>query len=310
MSSAFKPSVAILMATYNGAVNLTEQLDSFTRQTLRPRWLLVSDDGSGDATRAIVERFSRTHPEIETRWIEGPRRGAALNFLHLLGHAPPEAELVAFSDQDDVWLPDKLARAERALRGRSEVVLYCGLHFDCDAKLGHRRLARPRTVRPGFRHALVQNIAGGNTMVLNRPAWELLQAASHEARKLVVHDWWAYQVVTGAGGAVVYDLVPLLLYRQHGGNLIGSNRGIRAKLRRLDKLLRGRLWFWNTVNLRALSASAHRFTPENREILEHFRVGRRGSLWQRLRMLQRTGVHRHGLEGWVSLYVAAVLGRL
>lgn len=176
--------------------------------------------------------------------------------------------------------------------------------------LGNRRPyplpARP----PGFRHALVQNIAGGNTMMLNRGAIALLAAASREPERIVVHDWWIYQIVSGAGGRVIFDPVPLLLYRQHGGNLIGANDGLRAKYRRLRMLLSGGFRQWNAINIRALSASAHRFTPENRRLLAEFEALRRAGPWGRLRQLKRTGLYRQGLPGRLSLWLAAVLGRI
>ena len=78
---------------------------------------------------------------------------------------------------------------------------------------------------PSFRNALVQSLAGGNTMVLNRPARDLVALASRRAR-FVSHDWWAYLLVTGAGGAVHYSAKPLVRYRQHAHNLVGANTSL------------------------------------------------------------------------------------
>ncbi|ACM04409.1 glycosyltransferase [Cereibacter sphaeroides] len=312
MTDAPPPRIALLLATYNGAANLEAQLESFAAQTLRPTWLVVSDDGSTDATRALLAAFAARHPWLALRLVEGPCRGSAQNFLHLLGQVPPEADMAALSDQDDVWLPGKLARGAAAMADLPAdlPVLYGGSSWICDAELGNRRPyplpARP----PGFRHALVQNIAGGNTMMLNRGAIALLAAASREPERIVVHDWWIYQIVSGAGGRVIFDPVPLLLYRQHGGNLIGANDGFRAKYRRLRMLLSGGFRQWNAINIRALSASAHRFTPENRRLLAEFEALRRAGPWGRLRQLKRIGLYRQGLPGRLSLWLAAVLGRI
>ena len=354
MNAPSPPRIAIVMATYDGARYLGEQLESLAAQELRPARILVGDDGSRDDTRAILADFAAAHPDMGMDVTDGPGRGAATNFMHLLRRVPDDTDLVALSDQDDVWLPDKLARAAAAL---AEVdlakttpaetgtpsalagpdaatgtqtgtqtgaapdmgpdmgpdtgpVLYCSRSWECDTTLSRRRVSRHQPRPPGFRHALVQNIAGGNTMVLNAAAWRLVRAAAAEVRRVVVHDWWIYQIVTGAGGAVIFDPEPTLLYRQHTGNVIGANRGTRAKASRMRFLLSGRYRRWTTVNLIALNASAHRFTPANRALLTALREGRRGGLFARLSMLRRTGIYRQGREGQASLLLAVLLGRL
>ncbi|SPF81795.1 glycosyltransferase family 2 protein [Pseudoprimorskyibacter insulae] len=313
MSDSAAPKIAILLATYNGAACLQEQLDSLAAQSMAPALILVSDDNSADDTRDIVRAFGQANPALTVQLIDGPCDGAAQNFLWLLRHCPDWVDYAAFCDQDDVWLPDKLKRGVRALRedaAPSDMLLYCGRSWECDADLNNRRLSRGARRPAGFRHALVQNVAGGNTMILNHAALDLVRAASHEPRKLVVHDWWVYQIVTGAGGRVIFDDAPLLLYRQHAGNLIGANRGLEAKKRRLRMLVSGRFRRWNTVNISALRASAHRLTEENREVLRLFARERNRGLVYRLWMLWRTGVYRQGLQGTLSLYLAALLRRI
>ena len=313
-SEASYPRVAVLLATYNGAAALRAQLDSFAAQSHPPVLLLVSDDGSRDDSCGIVKGFAGANPQIRVDLGTGPCRGAAQNFLSLLRRVPDDIDIVALSDQDDVWLPDKLRRGVRALSnsgpGTRTCLLYCGRSWECDADLGNRRLSRGAKRPASFRHALVQNLAGGNTMMLNRAALDLCRAASPEARKLVVHDWWLYQIITGTGGQVIFDDAPLLLYRQHSGNLIGANRGLEAKKKRLSMLFSGRFRRWNTINIKALTASAHRLTPENRALLEMFARDRDGTLWQRVSMIRRAGLYRQGLQGSLSLYLAALLRRV
>jgi glycosyltransferase involved in cell wall biosynthesis len=306
------PAVTVLLATWNGADNLAAQLDSYCSQSLRPARLMISDDGSRDETLACLSAFAASDPGFAVDLLSGPRRGGAQNFLHLLASVPEGTEFVALSDQDDVWLPDKIARGVRQLATVPPEcpALVGGRSYVCDATLGHRRLSPMPRRAPSFRHALVQNFAGGNTMMLNRAAVDLLRAAAQEASRVVVHDWWIYQVITGAGGRVLFDEAPLLLYRQHAGNQIGANTGLEAKLRRLRWMLRGRFRRWNAINLSALRASAHRFTPENREILEDFARLQRVGLMERLAILRRLGLYRQGLEGTLSLWLAAVLGRI
>ena len=147
-------------------------------------------------------------------------------------------------------------------------------------------------------------------MMLNSAGVDLVRAAAAEAGRVVVHDWWIYQIISGVGGDVIFDEVPLLLYRQHAGNQIGANAGISAKLRRMRWMLGGRFRRWNAINLAALRASSHRFTPENRAIIADFARLQRSGLWDRLAILRRLGLYRQGLEGTLALWLAAVLGRI
>lgn len=311
-TDAGEAQVLVLLATWNGAAHLREQLESFRSQFRRPTRLIVSDDGSRDDTPSILAEFAVSAPGFAVDVIDGPRRGGAQNFLRLLRAVPEGTDFVALSDQDDVWLPDKIARGMRLLSQQpvDRPALLGGRSYICDAQLHNQRISSMPRRSPSFCHALVQNFAGGNTMMLNRAAIDLLRDAAAEAGRVVVHDWWIYQVVSGVGGAVIFDEVPLLLYRQHGGNQIGANAGVSAKLRRFRWMLAGRFRRWNAINLAALRSSAHRFTPENRAMIEDFARLQRAGLWDRLAILRRLGLYRQGLEGTLALWLAAILGRI
>lgn len=304
------PAIAVLVATYNGAANLQKQLDSFCNQTLMPKVILISDDGSTDDTREISQRFSDLNPELSVCLLQGPHKGVANNFLYLLNQVPDYIDMVFLSDQDDIWFSEKLARGATMLEGQEGVALYCGRTLEWDAKQNQRRLSRLPVKPPSFQHAIVQNIAGGNTMVLNRAALELVQATSKEVGQIVMHDWWIYQIVTAIGGAVIFDPEPMMLYRQHPDNLIGANWGVLPKIRRLWMMLTGRFRSWGTINIKALKASQHRMTVENAQRLDAFSQGRNGSVLERLRMIRDNGFYRQGRAGQISLYVAALLKRV
>lgn len=304
--------MAVVLATWNGAANLRAQLDSYCAQRLRPTVLIVGDDGSTDATVAILQAFAAQSGGIDVRLHDGPGRGAARNFLGLFKEIPPDVDFLALSDQDDVWLPERLSQGVQRLAALppGQIGLLGGRSYVCDAGLNQRRLSPLPQKSLGFRHALVQNFAGGNTMMLNRAAIDLVRAAADEVGRVVVHDWWIYQIVSGAGGTVIFEETPLVLYRQHADNQIGANAGLAAKLRRLGMLIKGDFRRWNTINLRALRASAHRLTPENRRIAEGLFALQRAGLLTRLRLLRQLGLYRQGIEGTLSLWIAAVLGRI
>ncbi|MCX7568025.1 glycosyltransferase family 2 protein [Sulfitobacter sp. F26169L] len=303
------PAVAILLATYNGARNLAEQLDSFAAQTHPPALVLVSDDGSTDATRDILARFATAHPALPLQVLEGPQQGSAANFLSLLARCPEDIDMACFSDQDDVWLENKIARAVAQL-GNTDPQLYCARTWECDDDLSNRRISRLPPKPAGFRNALVQNIAAGNTIMLNRAALDLARTAAARTGEVAVHDWWVYQLMTGAGARVIFDPEAVLLYRQHAGNLIGANRGMLATLRRLRHLFTGTFRRWNDINIAALEVSAAHLTEENRALLRHFARARTQGPRARIAMLRKTGFYRQGRLGQASLWLAAMLGRL
>lgn len=308
------PHVTILMATFNGADYLPEQLESFSEQTW-PSWsLLVSDDGSEDHSILQLEAFARKMSQkgISVDCLQGPCTGAAANFLFLMQR--PEvasAQWIAFSDQDDVWFPDKLERGLAALEDVSGPALYCTRTriFDpVSAKNGRLSPLHPR--EPSFRNALVQNIASGNTIMLNRDAAELVHLASQEVNSFVVHDWWIYQLITGVGGTVVMDEMPSLHYRQHAGNYIGANDTAWARSKRVWKILNGEFKRWNKMNAAALKCSSHRLTHENQILLDKFfRFGER-SLLNRMCEMRRLRLYRQSYISTVALWIAVILGKI
>jgi len=300
------------LALFNGAPNLKEQLDSFVAQTHDDWSLVVSDDGSSDAGPDVVRRFAHQICGHDVAMVEGPQKGFARNFLHLLKQVGPDSDCVALSDQDDVWLPDKLAHGLAALAAVApgQPALYCSRTMICDSELSPQRPSPLFRHPPGFRNALVQNIAGGNTMILNRAAVEILQAAAAEVGDIVAHDWWIYQMVSGVGGQVIYDSEPKLLYRQHMGNQIGANDTIRASLRRILMMLGGRFSTWNTTNIHALMASAHRLTGENRRVLAEFEEARQRPLPHRIAQLRRLRVYRQTRRGNAGLWLATLINRI
>jgi glycosyltransferase involved in cell wall biosynthesis len=302
--------VAILMCTKDGALFIDDQLTSIAAQTHKEWFLVVSDDGSNDQTIDKITRFAETHNQTITIR-KGSRKGVCANFLSLANDTTIVADYFAFSDQDDIWNPDKVRRALTRLASVPADVpgMYCG-RTELMSLDGHSYGLSPLfTKPPTFQNALVQNLGGGNTMVFNRATKRALEQAA--TTSVVLHDWWVYQLVSGTGGVVHYDLQPMLKYRQHPDNLIGSNLGWRARLMRLRMMLSGRFRDWNDTNIAALSGlPAHLLQPKNRTILELFASARSGSLPRRLYNLKRSGVYRQTLLGNLGLLAATILKRL
>lgn len=304
--------VVILLALFEGAECLDDQLGSLLCQSHRDWSLIASDDGSTDRGPDILRRFAESNPGRDITLIDGPRMGFAQNFLHLLRAAGPDAPFVSFCDQDDVWLPHKTERAVRALRDidADTPAMYCGRTLHCDEDLQPLRASPLFPKEPSFRNALVQNIGGGNTMVLNNAALRMLAEASTRVEGIVSHDWWAYQMITGAGGVVLYEREPALLYRQHGGNAVGANGTARTALRRFLRVMQGRFRDWKDENVEALQANADLLTPENRVTLEAFAQARRKPLARRVGAMARIGLHRQSARDNLALWFAILTGRV
>jgi glycosyltransferase involved in cell wall biosynthesis len=296
--------VAILMGTRNGARFLAAQLATIAAQSHRDWRLIVSDDGSTDDTRSLLAAFADGPGRGRTAIREGPRGGFAANFLSLAGDPGIRADFYAFADQDDLWHEDRLARGLARLAGlpAARPALAGGrtrLIDEEGAPLGLSPLFR---ARPAFENALVQSIAGGNTMLFNAAAKRLFEATAGVT--VVAHDWWAYQLVSGAGGAVIYDPEPAVAYRQHGANLIGGNRGLRARTGRLRLIAAGRLAEWTDANLSALERAAPVLTAEARAKVALFRRARRLPLLARVAALRRLGLYRQTRGDTLALWLA------
>jgi glycosyltransferase involved in cell wall biosynthesis len=310
-SGAGSVDVAILMCTYNGAVYLQEQLESFSSQSHTDWTLYVSDDGSTDETLSILADYQRRWGAERLVVFEGPRQGFGKNFISLLKRPEVQARYYAFSDQDDIWHGNKLERSVARLGEVADQIpaLYCSRTRLIDANrrpIGFSPLfSRP----PSFRNALVQSLAGANTMLINNPARDVLLQLP-EDNTIVAHDWLAYLLVTACGGSAIYDGQPTLDYRQHDGNLIGANASVRNRVARFRKMLSGRFMEWNDSNLQILKALDPLLTQESRETLQRFESGRSQGICGRLSTLHKAGVYRQTPQGNLSLVLAACLGRV
>lgn len=305
-----KDQVAVLLCCKDGERFLAEQLDSLSAQTYSHWKLWVSDDNSEDGTIDILNRYATILGERFSLQ-SGPGRGFIANFLSLVCDRKICASYYAFCDQDDIWEPEKLHRAITWLKSipAHEPGLYCSrtrLINETGCEIGLSPLfAKP----PGFTNALAQNIGGGNTMVFNDAARQLLCEAGMEV-DVASHDWWVYLLVCGCGGRVFYDPWPSLRYRQHNTNLVGCNTGWAAKLLRLKLLWQGRYQGWNNLHLVALQKVQHLLSPRNRSILILWGQLRRQSMLPRLAGFIRSGIHRQTLSGNIGLLVAVLLGRI
>lgn len=264
------PKIAILMGCYNGAKYIAEQLDSIETQTHTNWCLYASDDGSTDGTLEILADYQRRWGEDRLVIVRGPRQGFCINFLSLAADPKITADYYAFCDQDDVWLPQKLEAALFQLADRDHGLpqVYGSRTIYTDMQLRRIGVSQEFVYPRSFRNAMVQSIAGANTMVFNQKAKTLLESIGPV--RVVSHDWWLYIITQGVGGMLYFDLEPRILYRQHPAALIGANITLRGQLKRFVMLMRGVYQHWNDRNTEVLLNFKHLLEPHNAEILEEF----------------------------------------
>ena len=311
ISNLQSPSVAILLCTLQGSAHLAEQLDSICHQSHESWSIWASDDGSDDGTLAVLRGYQEKLGESRLTILHGPAQGFAANFLSLTCNPKIQADYYAYADQDDVWEVDKLARALDCLSGFTLLnpSLYCSRTLNVDVNNREIGLSRRHTKPPDFANALVQSIGGGNTMLFNDAARQLLLAAGPDIR-VVSHDWWAYMLISGCGGSVLFDNFPLVRYRQHEKNLVGANSGWNAVLTRARLMIGGRFKMWNDINLSALQSMRSYLTPENQQRLDAFTEARESGLFLRLAGLKRSGVHRQTMLGNLGLLAASIFKKI
>lgn len=211
--------IYVLMSTYNGELYVKEQLDSLLAQRGVMLKIWIRDDGSTDSTVNVLKTYAQQYPNISVEF--GNNVGVVASFFALLKRVPTSCEYVAFCDQDDYWEVGKLKRAIDKLSGRIKPALYCSRLTLVDRHLRPTGLSSQLRRPAGFRNALVQNIATGCTVVLNREAALVLRKADVDPGRVVMHDWWAYLVIS-AFGEIIFDEQAHIYYRQHGGNVVGA----------------------------------------------------------------------------------------
>jgi len=238
-------SVSVAMATYNGAALIEEQLASIAAQTRPPDELVVCDDGSNDGTVEIIERFAQDVP-FEVRLIRNEQRlGYGENFMKA-GRCS-RGDVIAWSDQDDVWMPEKLAVCLHAFEQDPDVLFVehstqigvgaAGQHL-VSGPLG-KYWSRRRELRILRRRSVytpaalpLEFYSWGHSCLVSRRVLELGDKLATTVpgvfEEFSGHDVWTLVLGTAAGKAVLLPDV-LVQYRQHGEQVAGAYRARAPK---------------------------------------------------------------------------------
>lgn len=214
--------VNILMATYNGEKFLAQQIESIQKQTFKEWNLLIRDDGSSDKTCDIIRNFTAKDSRI--RFInenEHHNLGVIKSFFTLVNYEV--ADFYFFSDQDDVWLPEKLSVSlEAAKHKASDVPLL--VYTDLKVVNQELNILQDSMIRAQSHHAnttllpeLTENTVTGGTMMINHA----LAEKWFTPNVILMHDWFLALLAASLGEIIYLDL-PTQLYRQHDNNVLGA----------------------------------------------------------------------------------------
>ena len=223
--------ITVLMATYQGRQYLEQQLDTILAQTV-PVKILISDDGSDDGTREMLDNYAGWYPEqVVLHHRTEHTGGAAGNFFWLMQEALKDEknEYILLSDQDDVWDNDKVSVMlhrmkvlEKGLGSACPILLYSDMEV-VDEELyeispSFASYTHQDPDRSSFAELLVENQVTGGASMINRA---LLMRCAKAPEVCCMHDWWIALTASCFG---IIEFMPRALskYRQHGNNVLGA----------------------------------------------------------------------------------------
>ncbi len=300
-------SLDVLMATYNGAAFLDQQIRSVLRQSWSsPFRLIVRDDGSTDATPDVLRRYATECSDIVQCVADNDHLGSCGNFSRLMEQS--SADYVMPCDQDDVWMLDKIAvtwaemnRLESIYGRDVPILVHTDLQVaDSELKPVSSSFAKYEGLDPigggRLRRLLLQNVVTGCTLMANRA---LLQKAKPIPPEAIMHDWWL-GLVAAAFGKLAYLPRATMLYRQHSENRVGAHEldagyAIRKGLNFLgsDDIARQLL-----DTQRQAQAFLDRFggqlSRQQRDTLDAYATLHHRSFLRRRAILLQYGFYKHG----------------
>lgn len=299
--------VQVLLSTFNGEKFLGALMDSLIHQDYPNVEILVRDDGSEDDTLSILSQYTSFD---NVSIFRGRRLGVPESYFELLRMSSASADYLAFCDQDDVWEKDKISRAVDFLEQLPQAVpsLYCSRVLLVDEELNVIGRSQIPKRGPSFENAIVQNIATGCTIVINKASRQLLLQGV--PKRAVMHDWWMYLVIS-AFGKVIYDPEPRILYRQHSSNVIGSKSSAMTRwIRRIQRFLKSGRLHLVTEQANEFRRIYGLLLPEEKKaILDRF-IDSQKSFTGRLRYSFLGEVHRQTIIDNTILRLLIILNRI
>ena len=300
--------INIVMSTYNGEQFLAEQIDSIQQQTFKDWQLLIRDDGSSDQTPEIIKSFVAQDPRIV--FINEHDRenfGVIKNFFTLIKH--DKADYYFFSDQDDVWLEDKLETmlaAARQYPDQLPLMVYTDLCVvDQNLQVMNQSMIRSQSHHANTElvQELTENTVTGGVAMINHALAEQWRTLDN----IIMHDWYL-ALLAAAIGKLVYIDQPGELYRQHDNNVLGARtftKRLKTWLSGPSKMLEKYWWL-----IHASQAQADKILQENElgdeqeAVIRNYIALERLPLSQRIRVLRQ---YKYAKNKWFHTMIFRLL---
>ncbi|NQJ71797.1 glycosyltransferase family 2 protein [Streptococcus suis] len=287
--------VNILMSTYNGQQFLAEQIRSIQEQTFADWSLLIRDDGSSDQTKDLLQDFARQDSRIRLIDLEEQNNlGVIKSFHRLLRYE--KADYYFFSDQDDVWLPDKLEvslQEAQSYPADQPLMVYMDLTVvNQDLQVMTESMIRSQSHHANTKlvEELTENTVTGGVAMINHSLAELWTGT----KDILMHDWYLALLASALGKLVFIDK-PGELYRQHADNVLGA----RTLSKRFKKWIRPHILFKVYWELIKNSQKQARFlldkplSPADRELVQAFVTIMDKPMLERYHTLKKYGLRKN-----------------
>ncbi|HFI0231865.1 TPA: glycosyltransferase family 2 protein [Streptococcus suis] len=287
--------VNILMSTYNGQQFLAEQIRSIQDQTYTDWTLLIRDDGSSDRTREILQDFASQDSRIRLIDVEQTKNLGVIKSFYRLVHYD-QADYYFFSDQDDVWLPDKLAvslQEAQSYPTDQPLMVYMDLTVvDQDLQIMTESMIRSQSHHANTQlvQELTENTVTGGVSMINHS----LASLWTKTEDIIMHDWYLALLASAFGKLVFIDKAGEL-YRQHADNVLGA----RTLSKRFKKWIRPHVLFrvyWDLIKNSQKQASLLLelpLSPSDRELVEAFVSILDKPMFERFKVLKQYGLRKN-----------------
>tara|TARA_Y100001935_G_scaffold49843_1_gene41468 strand:+ start:5815 stop:6744 length:930 start_codon:yes stop_codon:yes gene_type:complete len=309
MNTDSEKKICIVMAVHNGEKFLQEQLNSLEGQQCPYEIdLYISLDNTTDKSYEIIKKFNFVKVNLKKIY-RCNFKSSAQNFIYLLSIVPKKYDTYMFSDQDDIWYENKILISQEKLNQMSNTLpsLVCSrtrIINSVGKSIGKSPLFKKQ---PSFKNALVQSIAGGNTMAFNHVSKELI-TKFNLTKDLPSHDWFIYLLVTSFDGEVIYLESPLVKYRKHKQNVIGPNQSLGERYTRMIDFLQGKFsrMFW--INIENLEK--YDLTNEKKEVLDILRGLKSKNFINRVRSVLKLNIYRQNIIASSFINLAIILKKV
>lgn len=300
-------NVAVLLSIFNGEKYLKYQLKSLRNQKKVNVKLFVIDDNSIDNSINEIKNSNINHQIFDQKGFGDPHK----NFFYLIKNVPQTYDYYCFCDQDDVWFKNKVIYSINKLSiNNASIIGSTTIHTNKNLKILGRSTYFKKEL--SMENALVQSICGGNTMLWTNKFQNIVSKLNLSTP--ASHDWMMYQIAMSLGKKFIYCKRPLVLYRQHENNNIGSNVGLKNLIIRIYWGLLGRYKTFHDLNKAHLYNLIEKnyVNKKNSNLIKNFYENRNNkNLFLRVKkILIDLKLYRQTFSGNLMLLIALILKRV